>query len=72
MYYWKLFSDVKEEVPVGGKFVVGTRAEPKTYYIMKSEDGCDVELEGMEIKMQRRYTNVKILKELRNKLRDLF
>ena len=39
---------------------------------MKSEDGCDVELEGMEIKMQERYTNVKILKELRNKLRDLF
>lgn len=36
------FHDLKDVVNVGGYYVVGFRAEPKTYALMKREDGSNI------------------------------
>lgn len=39
------FFDVKDAVNVGGYYVVGFRAEPKKYAVMRREDGSNITME---------------------------
>jgi len=39
------FFDVKDAVNVGGVYVVGFRAEPKKYAVMRREDGSNITME---------------------------
>jgi len=39
------FFDVKDAVDVGGYYVVGFRAEPKSYALMRREDGSNITME---------------------------
>jgi hypothetical protein len=39
------FFDVKDAVNVGGVYVVGFRAEPKSYAVMRREDGSNITME---------------------------